>query len=138
MGNTCCTAHPEDPKATQELTSGDKIKLKASSVVQAPSYVEQAANTDDFEKHRAALEAMAEVVTKEGDRFKGQYDPNHGKRGFGILTAKKGTVIEGCWVNDLLEGKAKVRYVNGDFFEGTIKNGKANGYGVFSSKSGTK
>ena len=58
----------------------------------------------------------------------------HG-RGFKILV--NGGVIEGNWKDGVLNGKSRLIYSNGDYFEGEFLNGTIQG-GVLVSKNGSR
>ncbi|KAM3134798.1 hypothetical protein pb186bvf_013123 [Paramecium bursaria] len=46
---------------------------------------------------------------------------------------KEGNYLEGTWIEDQLNGLARMIYPNGDYFEGMFHNNMANGYGKFVS-----
>ncbi|CAK71879.1 unnamed protein product (macronuclear) [Paramecium tetraurelia] len=69
---------------------------------------------------------------------------NDQKNGTGILVwSEVGNILDGIWVNNELNGFCRMIYSNGDMqsgnqlnsFECEFKYGKANGFGVFSTKS---
>ncbi|CAD8073976.1 unnamed protein product [Paramecium sonneborni] len=61
---------------------------------------------------------------------------NEQKSGPGILVwFEVGNILDGIWVNNELNGFSRMIYSNGDIFECDFKFGKANGFGVFQSKS---
>ncbi|CAD8079009.1 unnamed protein product [Paramecium sonneborni] len=61
---------------------------------------------------------------------------NEQKSGTGILVwFEIGNILDGIWVNNELNGFSRMIYQNGDIFECDFKLGKANGFGVFQSKS---
>ncbi|CAD8062620.1 unnamed protein product [Paramecium primaurelia] len=61
---------------------------------------------------------------------------NDQKNGTGILVwSSIGNILDGIWVNNELNGFCRMIYSNGDIFESEFKFGKANGFGVFQTKS---
>ena len=52
------------------------------------------------------------------------------KHGVGKLISKTGTIYEGIWKDNQIEGICKIRYNNGDIYEGQFSYGKENGVGV--------
>ena len=73
------------------------------------------------------------IHESNGDIFEGEVitkgDTNT-KHGVGKLITKTGNIFEGVWRHNQIEGICKIRYNNGDIYEGQFSNGKQNGIGV--------
>ena len=68
-----------------------------------------------------------------GDIYEGEVIKNDGtmaKHGVGKLITKTGNIFEGVWRQNQIDGICKIRYNNGDIYEGQFSNGKQNGVGV--------
>lgn len=52
------------------------------------------------------------------------------KNGVGRLIDQSGTIYEGVWNNNSIEGICKIIYNNGDVYEGQFKDNKQNGVGM--------
>ena len=52
------------------------------------------------------------------------------KHGVGRLINQSGTIYEGFWNYNNIEGICKIKYNSGDIYEGQFSNGKENGIGV--------
>lgn len=55
--------------------------------------------------------------------------------GIGMIVYKIGSIKEGRWINDKLEGKGIHIMSNGNYYEGNFKNGKYHGIGTRTNKS---
>ena len=69
--------------------------------------------------------------------YKGYWNINKKKNGFGILVNTDGSKYEGTFRNGKLEGLGRYITIVGDFFEGNFINGSANGYGIFIHSDGS-
>lgn len=68
-----------------------------------------------------------------GDIFEGeiiQSGEQAIKHGVGKLITKTGNIFEGIWKQNQIDGICKIKYNNGDIYEGQFSNGKHNGVGV--------
>ena len=82
-------------------------------------------------------EAEAAVKRLTEERYIAKELDSEGKpKGKGTKILSDGTRVEGEWKNGKLL-KAKIYYISGDTYDGTLKNGKYNGYGVFVRKQRT-
>lgn len=75
------------------------------------------------------------VVYDSSSKYVGSFR-NGKKHGHGKFESS-GTVVEGNFVNDLLNGHGKIRWANGDYYIGEFKNGNMDGKGVL-MENGTK
>lgn len=53
-----------------------------------------------------------------GDIYEGEIVNQTTKHGVGKLISKAGNIFEGIWQNNQIEGICKIRYNNGDIYEG--------------------
>ena len=67
----------------------------------------------------------------DGDVYEGNVLSNGKKDGAGTYTCEDGTVIKGTWKKDVLSGKVKIKYPDGDKYVGNIQNGKRSGSGTY-------
>ena len=67
--------------------------------------------------------------------YKGSWNVNGQKEGFGIFLDSKGNKYVGYWKNDKFNGKGRLLSVKGDYFEGFFKDGIIDGQGMFYSKN---
>jgi len=60
------------------------------------------------------------------------------KRGHGVYKFENGTVYDGQWDDDCMEGEGRCVYWNGDVYQGNWRGGKRHGDGVYQFASGKK
>ena len=74
---------------------------------------------------------------KDKSIYKGSWNLQGKKEGFGILIDSQGNKYIGEWKNDQFHGKGQLLSINGDFYEGDFIFGEIEGNGIFySSKNG--
>ena len=66
--------------------------------------------------------------------YKGMWNINGEKEGFGTLIDKEGNKYTGGWKEDKCHGYGRLLSKNGDYYEGEWANGVIEGYGTFYSK----
>ena len=66
--------------------------------------------------------------------YKGMWNINGEKEGFGTLIDKEGNKYTGGWKEDKCHGYGRLLSKNGDYYEGEWANGIIEGYGTFYSK----
>lgn len=69
--------------------------------------------------------------------YKGEWNSNLKRNGYGILIHTDGSKFEGFWENDSIHGYGRYIYVNGDIFEGYWVKSKAEGNGSLVKLNGT-
>lgn len=79
------------------------------------------------------LLASSYLVVAQGSTCDGDCD-----NGYGVKIDSKGNRFEGNWRNKLKNGKFKIFYSSGSFFEGLIVNDTINGLGTYETKNFTK
>lgn len=86
------------------------------------------------------VEAVSRTITyDDGDYYVGNVNEKTGdKSGSGKYYCSNGVVIKGVWKNNLLTGRAIVRYPNKEKYTGYYKNDKRNGMGVYNFKNGDR
>ena len=67
--------------------------------------------------------------------YKGSWNSNGQKEGFGIFLDSLGNKYVGYWKNDKFNGKGRLLSIKGDYFEGYFKDGVIEGQGMFYSKT---
>ena len=68
--------------------------------------------------------------------YKGSWNFQGKKEGFGIFFDSKGNKYTGEWKEDKFDGKGRLISINGDCYEGDFKSGQIEGHGMFISKIG--
>ena len=89
-------------------------------------------NQDDFTLIDYSNLIKKEIAYKfkmDNSIYKGSWNKNGKKEGFGIYINPSNDIYIGYFLNDLFNGKGKLINSNGDYFEGNFINGKANGNG---------
>ena len=67
--------------------------------------------------------------------YKGSWNKNGEKDGFGIFFDKQGNKYVGEWENDKFNGKGRLISISGDYYEGYFNMGIIEGYGIFYSNN---
>jgi hypothetical protein len=92
-----------------------------------------------FELTNSSFYEKGPVFFKNSNEmYKGSWDANGIKSGYGILKASNNCYYEGFFDNDMLSGEAIVIDSKGDYYKGTIVNGKAEGLGEYVRSDGTR
>ena len=65
--------------------------------------------------------------------YRGSWNSNFIKEGFGICIDNKGNKYAGNWKDDKFNGKGRLISINGDYYEGNWVSGNIEGHGVFYS-----
>ena len=68
--------------------------------------------------------------------YKGSWNFQGKKEGFGIFFDSKGNKYTGEWKEDKFDGKGRLISINGDCYDGDFKSGQIEGHGMFISKIG--
>ena len=68
--------------------------------------------------------------------YKGSWNFQGKKEGFGIFFDSKGNKYMGEWKEDKFDGKGRLLSINGDCYDGDFKSGQIEGHGMFISKIG--
>ena len=71
-----------------------------------------------------------------GELYSGYYSPNWEKEIFGIQINQNGSKYVGLFKNGMYDGRGRIIFRNGDYFEGEFKNNKANGFGKYVNVNG--
>lgn len=79
-----------------------------------------------------------EVLYDEGDQYKGDWNTNAEREGFGVLTFADGSRYSGKFVAGLCEGPGVLTFPDKSKYEGEFARGKYNGHGVFQRADGMK
>lgn len=73
-------------------------------------------------------------ILENGSRYEGQWNVKSGKReGFGVQVWADGSMYEGMFYHDRVNGKGRLIHANGDYYEGEWKNDEAHGEGTYKS-----
>lgn len=73
---------------------------------------------DYLEKYKNIFSKPSIKFTEEGTIYKGQWNFNGKKHGYGILITKEGCKYEGFWKNDQLDGKGRFIEKRGNYYDG--------------------
>jgi hypothetical protein len=68
--------------------------------------------------------------------YKGYYNKDWQREGYGVLYMIDGSVYEGCFKANIMEGRGRLLNVEGFYYEGDFLENKANGFGKFVSLDG--
>jgi hypothetical protein len=74
--------------------------------------------------------------TKKSKKYKGEFNEDGERHGYGIYTSKNGNQYRGEWQNNKREGLGVVKVGNGDAFEGQFEGNLKNGVGVYHYQDG--
>lgn len=77
------------------------------------------------------------IIYKDKSFYKGFFNKNWEKEGFGILILPDGSQYEGFFSKDEMSGKGRIINSEGFYYEGEFKNNRANGYGKYINLDGT-
>lgn len=130
--STCSNTRNPLPSVTEWNLSLLSRILEQTSTIRVGE-----AKTGGRESHSASRDGHT-LVLQNGDRFSGKVAPTGIKSGAGVLTTATGDRIEGNWINDVLQGRAKIAYSGGQEFTGEFVDGKAQGTGKLVTKGGFK
>lgn len=75
------------------------------------------------------------TLIRTGEKYNGEMIMGE-KTGFGSSTYTNGTVYEGQWKKDVIEGKGRLEIGSSYYYEGQFKNGLYNGIGKLGNKEG--
>lgn len=68
---------------------------------------------------------------KKSKKYKGEFDDEGRRHGYGVYTSKNGNEYRGEWNKNKREGLGVVKVGNGDVFEGQFEGNLKNGIGVY-------
>ena len=71
-----------------------------------------------------------------GEKYSGYFSPNWEKEIFGIQINPNGSKYVGLFKNGMYDGRGRLIFRKGDYFEGEFKNNKANGFGKYVNING--
>ncbi|XP_029656878.2 MORN repeat-containing protein 2, partial [Octopus sinensis] len=95
------------------------------------------------EKNDANDKAIKEnaYIFPSGDRYEGQFlhtqDGNVQRSGFGRHIAAEGTVYQGMWKDDAMNGTGQLKHSSGDVYEGGFLNNQFHGEGTYTWANGS-
>ena len=75
------------------------------------------------------------LFKKDNSIYKGSWNFQGKKEGFGIFLDSKGNKYIGEWKDDKIKGKGRIISINGDYYEGYFNDGIIEGYGIHYSKT---
>lgn len=71
-----------------------------------------------------------EVLYDDGDQYKGDWDEEGKRDGFGVLTFADGSRYSGKFSNGMCAGSGVLTFPDNSKYEGEFAGGKYNGFGV--------
>ena len=104
------------------------------SLKQFDEFIQENFNDDICnKKFRKTFSQPPLLFKQDKSIYKGSFNFNGKKEGFGILIDSSGNKYIGEWKNDLFHGLGILLSKNGDFYQGDFIKGKMEGSGVFYS-----
>ena len=104
------------------------------SLKQIHEFIQENFNDDICnKKFRKTFSQPPLLFKQDKSIYKGSFNFNGKKEGFGILIDSSGNKYIGEWKNDLFHGLGILLSKNGDFYQGDFIKGKMEGSGVFYS-----
>ncbi|NME69083.1 hypothetical protein [Flammeovirga aprica] len=88
-----------------------------------------------FTLHFSYVEAQISE-NPDKDNYVGQFNGDGKRHGHGTYTWEDGTVYQGKWRNDLMEGSGKLIFANGNSYEGNFEKGVPYGMGIYQWANG--
>ena len=85
--------------------------------------------------HNKCFSRPALLFKKDNSIYKGSWNFQGKKEGFGIFLDSKGNKYIGEWKEDKIKGKGRIISINGDYYEGFFNDGIIEGYGMHYSKT---
>lgn len=76
------------------------------------------------------------IIYPDKSLYKGYYNQKWQRHGYGIFYLIDGSVYEGFFKNDKMDGRGRLLNIEGFVYEGEFTNNKANGYGKYVSLEG--
>ena len=95
-------------------------------------------NQSELSKYHYTFEREGYLFKRDNSIYKGSWNYNGKKHGFGIYIDNNGNKYIGFWENDCFEHRGRLTDVNGSIYEGMWHKGKAHGNGVLYMKNGYK
>ena len=93
-------------------------------------------SNSELSKYHYTFERDGYLFNKDNSIYKGCWNYNGKKHGFGTFIDSEGNKYIGFWENDLFENRGRLTDINGSVFEGLWHQGKANGGGILTMKNG--
>lgn len=79
-----------------------------------------------------------EVVYDDGDQYKGDWNADGKRDGYGTLSFVDGSKYAGKFANGLCSGLGVLTFPDGSLYEGEFQNGKYHGHGVYKRADGMR
>ena len=121
-----------------EFVSDDKlIELEKSSIKQWEEDLEEIPFESLYNEkfNDTCFIRPGLLFKKDNSLYKGSWNIQGKKEGFGIFMDSKGNKYAGEWKDDKFNGKGRLFSINGDVYEGNFKKGVIEGNGMFLSKT---
>ena len=158
MGNSCCVPADKKPQdkqgiqAANELAAPVATNLITSAPTQMSAMPVALAPVDlktpkpcrelppfqrdpELDKQFANLPSQG-LVQLGGGKYIGQMKDGN-RHGYGRFWFADGAYVEGYWVNNRLNYKARLIHSKGDVYDGEWKDDSANGYGTYYNSDGS-
>ena len=90
----------------------------------------------NYNKYIKCFIRPALLFNKDKSIYKGSWNFQGEKEGYGIFYDIKGNKYIGEWKKDKFDGKGRIISLNGDCYDGDFKEGIIEGYGIFISTKG--
>ena len=118
-----------------EYISDDKVNEVENSIVKK---LEQTLDEISLEVNNNNIDCFtrpALLFKEDNSIYKGSWNSQGKKEGFGIFLDSKGNKYVGEWKDDKFNGKGRLFSIQGDFYEGYFVDGAMEGNGMFYSKT---
>ncbi|MEH0155452.1 hypothetical protein V6R21_14995 [Limibacter armeniacum] len=80
--------------------------------------------------------ASAQDTAVQEERYEGNFNGQGQKDGSGTYYWADGTIYQGRWNNDKMQGRGKITYPDGSSYEGNFLDGIRSGFGIFTWANG--
>jgi len=131
----------EPPRKLEPESSSIIGKSGGGEFLERRSSIDRESNDQRISNHNEALAEEAsssspepKLVKVPGGEYFGQLDERGQKHGNGKMKYDNGNEYEGQWKHNKRDGKGITKYASGNVYTGTWKMGKRHGFGVFHIK----
>ena len=105
-----------------------------SNIIQFDDFIKENFSDDICnKKFRKTFSTSPLLFKKDKSIYKGSFNFNFKKEGFGILIDSFGNKYIGEWKNDQFHGQGILLSINGDYYQGDFIKGKLEGSGIYYS-----
>ena len=114
----------------------DLNKYLSTNIISLEKTLNPFEKNDNIDNNKNLFSKDAYKFKHNNSIYKGSWNLNGKREGYGIYIDDKGNKFEGYFFNDKFNGLGRLIDKNGNYFEGEFLNGVANGKGKLVLKSG--